>query len=382
MLSVCAGNATVTIAMTPETPKPTETEVPPWRKRKEVAETLCAGATLLSEEEAMQLRDLSIDVKWEVRKVVAEALSTLPEALYKELSPVLSCDSNAFVSNAARRSSERRIPSANLNLASPGKIQQAVEKMAAKHGSAAAFDARKLADLIIERHIRAAVHDIKNILSGMRLDSKTFLELPPAGQRKKLERFQQNTEYLRHLAEMMAQYSAEPEIKRQSESLSVLISESCTAALEQIGKSGRNLSSMKILQDVPDNIFVEVSRFHIVMVLTNLVKNGVEAHAVSPTEMKPGTVRVAAKLADGCVLVAVSDTGRGIAPADLAQLREFIPGSSSKNKSGLDTGSGTGYGLPICRRYIESHGGSLAIDSIDGQGTTVEIRFPSLSKGL
>jgi signal transduction histidine kinase len=37
---------------------------------------------------------------------------------------------------------------------------------------------------------------------------------------------------------------------------------------------------------------------------------------------------------------------------------------------------GTGLGLAICASMVEAHGGSLAIDSVVGRGTTVTVRLP------
>lgn len=57
-------------------------------------------------------------------------------------------------------------------------------------------------------------------------------------------------------------------------------------------------------------------------------------------------------------------------PTSYLELREFVPGRTSKKNRG------TGYGLPIARRYVTAHGGSLAIDSQLGQGTTVTVTLP------
>jgi signal transduction histidine kinase len=37
---------------------------------------------------------------------------------------------------------------------------------------------------------------------------------------------------------------------------------------------------------------------------------------------------------------------------------------------------GTGLGLPLSKGFVELHGGTLAIDSEQGRGTTVTVRFP------
>ena len=346
-------------------------------ERKAQAEKLCAGfvSSTVSGTNAEEIRAFAADPKWEVRKVVAEALSSLPASLFKELGPLLSSDSNAFVSTAARRSSERRLPAANLAASTPGKIQQAVDHIAAKHGSVAAEDAVKLAHLVTERHLLSAVHDIKNILTSLTLDVDKFSNVT-ALQKRKLLRCSQGANYLRHLAKMMAQYATEPELKYQPELLSEIITEAHGSAVDQIERGGRSVEGVQFTYSVHEALTVRLSRFHISMVLTNLIKNGIEAHAISPKEIKPGGVDVKVEVVADEVVVTVSDQGRGIAPSDLAQLREFIPKGSSKQKTGLNSGSGTGYGLPTCRRYVESHGGNLVIDSTEGVGTVVVFRLP------
>jgi signal transduction histidine kinase len=349
-------------------------------ERKAQAEKLCAGlvpsAVLDSNAEAT-IRMFATDPKWEVRKVVAEALSHLPEPIFRELRPQLSSDSNAFVNAAARRSSQRRVPSASLAAPTPGKIQQAIDGIAAKHGNDAAEDAIRLAHLVTERHLRSAVHDIKNILVAISLDPDAFTSIP-AAQKRKLLRCKQGAEYLRHLLDMMTQYTADPKLELQSESIAEIVEEARASAVGQIERGGRPVAGVECVFSIPDGLTVRVSRFHILMVFTNLIKNGIESHAISPTEMKRGCVQISAQLIGNELVISVIDQGRGIAPGDLAQLREFIPGGSSKPKIGIN--AGTGYGLPICRRYVEFHRGSFAIDSTDGVGTVVTFRLPHMTE--
>jgi signal transduction histidine kinase len=105
------------------------------------------------------------------------------------------------------------------------------------------------------------------------------------------------------------------------------------------------------------------------MVLTNLVKNGIQAHAVSDRRLGEGRVVIGIERGEDGVMIKISDKGRGVAPGDLQKLVQFIPGGTSKR-------GGSGYGLPICRRYVQAHDGRMQIESEENAGTTVTINLP------
>jgi two-component system nitrogen regulation sensor histidine kinase NtrY len=91
-------------------------------------------------------------------------------------------------------------------------------------------------------------------------------------------------------------------------------------------------------------------------VLVNLLENA--RHA--------GARRVTVRVSDAGRVLAVEDDGRGIPPETLP--RVFDPTFST-------TSSGTGLGLAIARRLIDRWGGSIALASTPGRGTTVTITF-------
>lgn len=89
----------------------------------------------------------------------------------------------------------------------------------------------------------------------------------------------------------------------------------------------------------------------------------------------PGsTVSVNLGLADrGTVECVVADRGQGIPSESLAHVFDrFYRGDPSRSRAS----GGTGLGLAICKAIAEQAGGSIAIESSPGQGTTVTIRLP------
>lgn len=106
---------------------------------------------------------------------------------------------------------------------------------------------------------------------------------------------------------------------------------------------------------------VPADRDQLKQVFFNLIKNALEA-------MSPGG-RLSVKLRadDDSVFIALADTGEGIKAADLAKL--FQPYHTTKV-------SGHGLGLMIVQRIMRDHGGHVGIESKEGVGTVVTLRFP------
>ena len=111
---------------------------------------------------------------------------------------------------------------------------------------------------------------------------------------------------------------------------------------------------------------VRGDRHRLEQVVINLLSN-----ACKFTDAGAVTVRTRRQAAE--VVVSVTDTGPGIAPADRGDL--FV---RFKQVGDTLTGKpqGTGLGLPICKEIVEHHGGHLDVESEVGQGTTFSFTLP------
>jgi two-component system phosphate regulon sensor histidine kinase PhoR len=116
--------------------------------------------------------------------------------------------------------------------------------------------------------------------------------------------------------------------------------------------------------DLPD---VRADHDRLVQILLNLVDNAVKYTG------RGGEVRVSARGSDDVVEVAVADTGIGIPRADLPRITERFYRVDKARSREL---GGTGLGLAIVKHLVAAHGGSLAIESELGQGTTVRFTLP------
>jgi len=102
-------------------------------------------------------------------------------------------------------------------------------------------------------------------------------------------------------------------------------------------------------------------------ILLNLLTNAVK---FTPDG---GKVDVSARRDDGSVLIAVRDTGIGIAVEDQDAVFDAFRqvGKHYTNKQ-----EGTGLGLTLTRKFVELHGGRIWLESVPGKGSTFTFNIP------
>lgn len=121
-------------------------------------------------------------------------------------------------------------------------------------------------------------------------------------------------------------------------------------------------SGVTISLEVADGLLVEADARQLRQVFWNLFLNGAQAMSGG------GKLEIASRAGDGAMAeITVSDSGDGVSPDDLERI--FDPFYSTRE-------SGTGLGLALVHRVVESHGGSIKVSSSQGEGSTFTLTLP------
>ena len=113
---------------------------------------------------------------------------------------------------------------------------------------------------------------------------------------------------------------------------------------------------------VPDTILIPDQ---IVLLILNLVSNA--ADAITDSGKPRGAIVIRTARDGGEVVLAVQDNGAGVKPSVKARL--FQDQVTTKPR-------GRGCGLVTCRKIIDNHAGRVSVESSEGEGTTIAVRFP------
>jgi signal transduction histidine kinase len=129
---------------------------------------------------------------------------------------------------------------------------------------------------------------------------------------------------------------------------------------------------MTLAVEVRQGPLVEANPDQMAQLWTNLISNAVKYTPAG------GRVTVTLEENEGWAVGAVEDTGIGIAPEDQDKIfEEFYRAPQAKEMEAR----GTGLGLPLVKRIVEGHGGTIEVESALGQGSRFSFRLPVASHG-
>ena len=223
---------------------------------------------------------------------------------------------------------------------------------------------------------RRIAHEIKNPLTPIQLSAER-IKRKFASQVRDPEDLEQYTDVivrqtgdLRRIVDEFSKFARMPEPDRRDCDLVALLKGA--VLLQENGQPG-----VRFVKDIPsDDLHLELDATMIGQALTNLMKNAGEAiESYRERATSAGFVpeiRVTLIADETEAVIRISDNGTGL-PPDRARL--FEPYVTTRDK-------GTGLGLPIVKKIIEEHGGTLALldapvfDGNDHAGAMAEIRLP------
>ncbi len=209
---------------------------------------------------------------------------------------------------------------------------------------------------------RQVAHEVKNPLTPMRLAAEhlrrawrdkvpQFDEVLERG----VELIVRQTESLQRIATAFSDFARFPNRRREPVDVASL--------LDEVLDLWRGAESLVIQREIGRPLpSLPADPDELRRVLVNLANNAVEA-----LEGRKGTLTARLAQEGASLVLTIGDDGPGIPDEILPRL--FEPYLSTKTK-------GTGLGLAICKRAIEDLGGTIAIESRRGEGTTVTVRLP------
>lgn len=228
-------------------------------------------------------------------------------------------------------------------------------------------DLTALAEAQRERpHVtRVVAHELRNPLTVILGHADLLLEssnLTP-GQRDHLDVIEAASERMLTLIQGLLAQSTDADDHRAVFDAAQLVEASIEAF-----RPAASASALGIDPIVAGPLPVDGDEFRLRQVVDNILSNAIKYS-------DRGTLRIAAGLDDdGWVAVSVTDEGIGMTPEDVE--RVFTPYFRAQNAQD-GTAAGTGLGMGIARDIVEAHGGSIAVESTLGRGTTVTVRLPS-----
>jgi signal transduction histidine kinase len=226
-------------------------------------------------------------------------------------------------------------------------------------------------DCLKDRTLALISHDLRSPLTSIRGYVELLLDEESGplqeNQRRCLEVVRRNADRLdRQIGDLLLAASLAEgrlQLHRSAVDVARVVMEAAETAGPQA--AGRGIRLEAASQSMP---LVEADGARLAQVLDNLISNAIK---YTPDG---GRVDVRAERDDDEVVLSVSDTGIGLTAGERAAIFEPFYRSAAVKERGI---KGTGLGLVIVKAVAEAHGGSVAVESEPGAGSTFTVRLPA-----
>jgi signal transduction histidine kinase len=224
----------------------------------------------------------------------------------------------------------------------------------------------------IGQTVASIAHYIKNILSGLKggiYVVNTALEGRNTNQfRTGWEMIQRNVGRISDLVMDLLNYSKERELQYQLCSPNDIVHDVCQLMEPKVREHG--IEIIKEFDPSISQLYLSPEGIH--NVILNLVSNAVDACIFDSNKKKKWWVKVRTFLRGDKIIFEVSDNGCGMGEEVKDKL--FTSFFSTKG------GKGTGLGLLVTQKIVKEHGGTMAVRSEKGKGSTFIVKVPKKNK--
>lgn len=217
--------------------------------------------------------------------------------------------------------------------------------------------------------VAGVAHELNNPLSNISTSAQILREELMEGdlfQRELVDQVEDQADRARDIVQSLLEFSRVKEISRETICCADLFSETLLLL------RGQMPSYVTVDMEVEDGLCVFVDKQKLQQVLLNLLKNAMDAVGeqgmiwiTADKVTRPGKKDM--------IEIMIEDNGAGIPQEQVKRI--FDPFFTTK-----DVGYGTGLGLFLVHDIIQSHGGSITVDSRIGEGTTFIIWLPVQEK--
>jgi two-component system NtrC family sensor kinase len=217
----------------------------------------------------------------------------------------------------------------------------------------------------IGRLAAGVAHEINNPLTGVLGHSSFLHKRAPAGseEKKDLETIVHETKRCREIVRQLLDFARQAPMSKTSVEINPVIERALRIVDNQL--KVKNVRTTLALRDGLPAIQADANQ--LAQVLINLLVNAADAIGPGGGEIYVGS-ELEEDEAGAAIEIKVADDGGGIAEEDLGRI--FEPFFTTKGAKG------TGLGLAVAWGIVQEHGGSIAVDSSVGRGTTFTLRLP------
>jgi two-component system sensor histidine kinase KdpD len=210
--------------------------------------------------------------------------------------------------------------------------------------------------------LRSVSHDLRTPLAAIRAvvtDLRDDVAYDASARQELLDLVADEAERLDRLVKNLLSMSRIEAGSLQPERQAVPIDELLDERVQRLARLLRNTAVS--VDAAPDLPLADADYTMVEQVVTNLLENATRHSPIG------SRIVVGARARGDFIEVSVTDQGPGLDPADIERLfRPFERGPESRS---------SGLGLAICRALVEAHGGSISVDSANGNGLRPGARF-------